>query len=318
MKLKIVFCGTPEFAVPSLQALLNSRHQLTAVYTQPDRPAGRGQRLTASPIKELALANQLAIYQPETLKNPVEVQQLQNLAPDLLVVVAYGLLLPKSVLAIPRYGAINVHPSLLPRWRGSTPIQSAILAGDTSTGVSIIQLTPRMDAGPILFQTHYPLNFQETSGQLHDALAEQGAQALLATLDLLTVQGWQGTPQDENQATYTQKISKSDAQIDWQRPADELARMIRAYNPWPVTFTHFQENILRIWEAVALPATEEKGYPPGNLVKADPAGIDIATGKGLLRLLTVQLAGGRSISVADFIRGHRQHLQVGITHFREH
>lgn len=315
MKLKIIFCGTPEFAAPSLHKLLDSRHEVVAVYTQPDRPAGRGRHLTASPVKSLALAHHLKIYQPETLNNPSEQQLLQDLAADVMVVVAYGLLLPKKVLAIPRFGAINVHPSLLPRWRGATPIQSAILSGDACTGVSIIQLTPRMDAGPVLYQTTYPLTSQETSGQLHDTLAQLGAQALLTTLDLVTPQGWDGENQNEGQVTYTRKISKNDGLIDWRQPAEQLARAVRAYHPWPVAFTYFQGKLLRIWQAEALRGATS--LPPGTLANVSDAGIEVVTGNGLLRLLTVQLPGGRPLSVTDFIRGQRQHLQTGITHFTQ-
>lgn len=301
--------------MPSLQALIDSAHKIIAVYTQPDRPSGRGQQLTPTPVKSLALAHHLPVYQPDNLREAAEQQILRDLAPDLMVVVAYGLLLPKNVLSIPRWGAINIHPSLLPRWRGATPIQSVILAGDRSTGVSIIQLTPRMDAGPILYQTTHPLTEQETSGQLHDQLAVAGAQALLATLDLLTDQGWQGQPQDELHATYTQKIAKTDAEIDWQKPAIELARAVRAYHPWPIAFTHFQDKILRIWQAQALPGVSQ--LPPGTLVNIENSGLDIATGQGLLRLLQIQLPGGRPIAVADFIHGQRRNLHIGLTCFRK-
>lgn len=315
MRLKIIFCATPEFAVPSLEALLDSRHKVIAVYTQPDRPAGRGRHLTTTPVKNVALAHQLPVYQPENLQDSAELQKLQDLDADLMVVVAYGLWLPQKVLAIPRYGAINVHPSLLPRWRGATPIQSTILAGDETTGVSIIQLTPRMDAGPLLYQTTDQLHTKETSGTLHDKLAERGAKALLSTLDLLDNTGWKGTPQDEKKATYTRKISKSDAKIDWRQSAVELDRAVRAYHPWPIAFTYFQGKILRIWQAQALSTVTH--FPPGVLENFENAGIDIATGRGVLRLLTVQLPGGRPISVADFIHGHSQHLQTGMTRFEE-
>ena len=311
MTLKIIFCGTPEFAAPSLEALLNSRHQVIAVYTQPDRPAGRGQLLTASPVKKLALNHHLPVYQPESLRDLPEQQKLRDLQADLMVVVAYGSLLPKAVLEIPRYGAVNVHPSLLPRWRGSTPIQSAILAGDEITGVSIIQLTPRMDAGPILLQTPYPLSGQETSGQLHDILAAQGAQALLNSLELLAANALRAIPQNEQLATYTRKISKNDAQIDWRLPASELARAVRAYHPWPVAFTHLEGKILRIWQAEARPKNHE--WPPGTVANIENAGVDIATGAGSLRLLEVQWPGGKPVSVANFIRGQAQHWRAGIT-----
>jgi methionyl-tRNA formyltransferase len=312
MKLKIIFCGTPEFAVPALQALLDAGQEIAAVYTQPDRPAGRGRQLTAGPVKTLALKYNLPVLQPETLRDPVEQQHLQELKPDLMVVVAYGLLLPKKILAIPRFGAINIHPSLLPRWRGATPIQSAILAGDRETGVSIIQLIPRMDAGPVIFQTRYPLRGQETSGQLHDALAQQGAQDLIAALAALTIDGWHGKPQDESQVTYTQKIAKSDAQLDWSKSAEELARRVRAYHPWPVAFAHFQQQVLRIWQAQALPGSSLAS--PGTVVNIENNSLDVATGNGLLRLITVQLPGGRPISVADFLHGYRQQLIIGLTH----
>lgn len=314
MVLKIIFCGTPEFAVPGLQALIHSPHEILAVYTQPDRPAGRGQQLTATPVKTLALAHHIPVYQPENLREVSEQQTLRDFAPDLMVVVAYGLLLPKNVLAIPRLGAINIHPSLLPRWRGATPIQSVILAGDECTGVSIIQLTSRMDAGPILYQVAYPLTQQETSGQLHDQLATLGAQALLTTLNLLTDNGWQGQPQDEQHATYTQKIAKSDAQIHWQKPAVELARAVRAYHPWPVAFTYFQDKILRIWQAQALPGNSK--MTPGTVVNIENSGLDIVTGNGLLRLQEVQLPGGRPIAVRDFIHGQQRNLQKGVTCFK--
>lgn len=314
MSLKIIFCGTPEFAVPALQMLLTTQHPLLAVYTQPDRPAGRGRHSTPSPIKKWAATHQLPVYQPESLANAEERQRLQELNPDLLVVVAYGLLLPKAVLKIPRYGAINVHPSLLPRWRGSTPIQSAILNGDEVTGVSIIQLTPRMDAGPILLQIPYTLNNRETSGELHDILAHRGAEALSDTLHLLMTNTLKPTLQDERMATYTHKILKNDAQIDWEQPAEQLVRAVRAYSPWPVAFTHLEGQLIRIWQAQALP--QNVSGPPGTIVNVENAGIDVATGAGLLRLQRLQWPGGKPLSVADCLHGQRcRHWQIGVSRF---
>lgn len=310
MSLKILFCGTPEFAVPSLLALIHSEHEIIGVLTQPDRPSGRGRQLTPSPTKTLAIHHDLPVYQPENLRDLSQQQLLKNLNPDLIAVVAYGLILPKAVLNLAPYGAINVHPSLLPRWRGATPIQTVILQGEEKTGVSIIQLTPRMDAGPILFQSIFPLDSSFTSGHLHECLAQQGAHDLLITLELLIKGDVKAIPQDEQLATYTQKISKEDAHIQWQEPADLIARKIRAYNPWPVAFTYFQGKMLRIWQAQAIPDSIRQ--PPGSIVNIENQGIDIATGAGVLRLQTVQLSGGRQISVADFIRGQGQHLHLGI------
>jgi methionyl-tRNA formyltransferase len=229
-------------------------------------------------------------------------------------VVAYGLILPQKVLAIPRFGAINLHPSLLPRWRGATPIQSAILAGDAQTGITIIQLNSQMDAGPVIYQTVTALDAAVTSGKLHNDLAQQGAQALLSALDLLTPTGWPAAaPQDDQQATYTRKITKSDGQIDWRQSATQLDRNIRAYHPWPVAFTHFHDKILRIWQAQVVPGAAAS--PPGTLIHCAADRLDVATGEGILRILTVQLPGGRPISVADFMHGQRQHLHPGVTRF---
>jgi methionyl-tRNA formyltransferase len=306
MKLRIIFFGTPEFAVPSLQALLDSSHDIVAVYTQPDRPAGRGQKYSASPVKKLAEQYQLAIFQPENLRDPMIQEELAHLRADVMVVVAYGLILPKAVLNKTRFGALNVHPSLLPHWRGATPIQSALLAGDEMTGVSIIQLTPKMDAGPILHQSFYKIN-KENSGQLHQALANQGAQDLLITLDSLAANRIQPQNQNETDATYTGKINKADAQINWNKPASLLEREVRAYNPWPVSFTHFAGTTLRIWDAQAV--SSPHSLSPGSLIYYDHHQLLVAAAEDGLSLLTVQLAGSRAVSVVEFIRGQHQQLR---------
>jgi methionyl-tRNA formyltransferase len=308
MKLKIIFFGTPEFAVPCLQALIDSPHQIVAVFTQPDRPSGRGQKTSFSPVKKVAQAHQLTVYQPETLRDSIVQEQLINLQADVMVVVAYGLILPKAVLNMTRLGALNVHPSLLPRWRGAAPIQATLLAGDEMTGVSIIQLTPKMDAGPILHQSLYKIN-QENSGQLHDSLAERGRQDLLVTLDLLSTNRANPHIQNEAEATYTRKINKADAQIDWHKSALQLEREVRAYNPWPVAYTSFQEKSIRIWEAQAV--QDDHSLQPGSLFYYDNRRLVVAAAKGGLSLLTVQLAGARMVSVAEFIQGYRQHFDYG-------
>lgn len=305
MSFKVIFFGTPAFAVPCLQALLDSSHQVVAVYTQPDRPAGRGQKSCASPVKVLAESHHLVIYQPESLREPSVQSQLAALNADVFIVVAYGLLIPQSILNLTRYGALNVHPSLLPRWRGATPIQSAILAGDATTGVSVIRLTSKMDAGPILYQSSCPMQGQ-TSGRMHDILAQQGAQDLLLTLDLLGANRAPAKIQNEADATYTRKINKEDAKIDWRKSARLLEREIRAYNPWPVAYTDFFGKNLRIWEAQAV--TDFHTNNPGSVLYSDNRHLIIATGEGGLSLVTVQLAGGRAVSVAEFIQGQRQHI----------
>lgn len=308
MSFKVIFFGTPEFAVPSLQALLHSSHRVAAVYTQPDRPCGRGQKSSASPVKVMAELHHLPVYQPESLQGLTVQSQLAELNADIFVVVAYGLLIPKSILKLTPYGALNVHPSLLPRWRGATPIQSAILAGDPLTGVSIIQLTSKMDAGPILYQSTYPLK-DENSAKLHDILAKQGASALLTTLELLANNQIKAEIQNEADATYTRKINKIDAKIDWRKSASQLVREIRAYNSWPVSYTDFAGKNLRIWEAQAV--TQVHSKPPGSVLYLDNRQLIIASGDGGLSLITVQLPGSRAVSVGEFIQGQRQLIRSG-------
>lgn len=312
-KLKIIFAGTPEFALPSLDALLNSAHEISAVYTQPDRPAGRGRQMTASPVKKLAIAKQCTVLQPETLRNSATQQQLQNYQPDLVVVVAYGLILPEAVLTIPRYGCVNVHASLLPRWRGAAPIQRAIIAGDSQTGITIMQMATGLDTGDILLQTECEINPNDTAKLLHDRLAVQGANALITYLDLLLTQQLKPEVQDITHACYADKIVKAEAKLDWQRSAIELDRYVRAFNPWPVAFTtvpvlkNSNDHIMRIWHAK--PETINHTAKPGTIITIDPDGIDIACGTGVLRLSEVQFSGGKPLSAREVTNG--KHLEIG-------
>ncbi|HEX4044656.1 MAG TPA: methionyl-tRNA formyltransferase [Gammaproteobacteria bacterium] len=306
--LNIIFAGTPAFAAVALAALLKTTHRIVAVYTQPDRPAGRGLHLTASPVKTLALSAQLPLFQPASLKEAAEQAQLADLKADVMVVAAYGLLLPTAVLTIPRLGCINIHPSLLPRWRGAAPIQRTIFAGDKQTGVTIMQMDAGLDTGAILLQHPYTLTQNETSQTLHDQLAQIGAAALLETLEKigqLTPQ-----PQDNQLATYAQKISKEEALLDWSESSIRLEQKIRAFNPWPVAYCQWHGERLRIWQAVSH-ASQNLSIAPGTLIKASPTGLDIATGNGMLRLLQVQLPGGKIITAADFYHARQHDLIEG-------
>lgn len=307
--LKIVFAGTPSFAAIALEALVHSDHQVVAVYTQPDRPAGRGLKVTQSPVKESALLYQLPVYQPTSLKSSYEEDRLARFQADVMVVAAYAMLLPAPILRIPRLGCINIHPSLLPRWRGAAPIQRTIFAGDTITGVSIMQMDQGLDTGPILLQRQYVLDPEETSQSLHDKLAHLGADALIETLNLLAQSQIEAKPQDNTATTYAHKISKEEALIDWMRPAEELAYEIRAFNPWPVAYTSWNGQNLRIWKAKTI--VNDQQAEPRTIIHAGRDGIDIATGKGVLRLLEVQLPGGKILPIADFYNAKHDVLIVG-------
>jgi len=307
--MKIIFAGTPVFAEVALEALIHSSHQVVAVYTQPDRPAGRGLKTTASPVKKLAVSSNLPVFQPKSLKEESEHEQLVSFKADVMVVAAYGMLLPAAILTIPRLGCINIHPSLLPRWRGAAPIQRTIYAGDKETGVTIMQMDEGLDTGPILLQQPCKLAEDETSDSLHEKLAKLGARALVQALDLLTQGVIIPKPQDNDLATYAHKICKEEALIDWSQPALELEQEIRAFNPWPVAFTSWKGQNLRIWLAKKL--AQEHHATPRTILNVGRDGIDIATGKGVLRLLQVQLPGGKAIDVADFYNAHQRELVVG-------
>ncbi|WP_372017849.1 methionyl-tRNA formyltransferase [Pseudoxanthomonas sp. 10H] len=301
--MRIVFAGTPEFAVPSLRAAAR-QHEVVAVYTQPDRPAGRGRGLAASPVKLEAVARGIPVLQPESLRGAEPRQALRELAPDLMVVVAYGLILPRAVLAIPTHGCWNVHASLLPRWRGAAPIQRAIQAGDAETGVGLMQMEAGLDTGPVLLEQRTPIGPEETGGQLHDRLADLGAQVLADGLGLLRA-GLrpQPQPQPEDGITYAHKLDKAEARLDWGRPAEELARTVRAFNPWPVAEGMVAGERLRIHGAVAIEAGHDAA--PGTLLAAGRDGIDVACGRGALRLRVVQREGGRAITAADWLNARR-------------
>ena len=303
MSLRIVFAGTPDFAVSSLRAAAQ-RNEVVAVYTQPDRPAGRGRAMTASPVKLEALQRGLPVLQPETLKTQVSRDAMRALQPDLLIVVAYGLLLPQSILDIPRFGCWNVHASLLPRWRGAAPIQRAILAGDTETGVCLMQMEAGLDTGPVLLEQRLAIGPEETGGQLHDRLATLGAQVLADGLGLLRA-GMRPVPrpQPAEGATYARKLEKAEALLDWSQPADVLARKVRAFDPWPIAEGEIAGERVRIHRAVAI--AREGDAAPGAIVQAGREGIDIACGAGALRVRVLQRAGGKAITAADYLNARR-------------
>lgn len=306
MPLNIVFAGTPDFAAAHLRTLLESEHHIVAVYTQPDRPANRGKSLQASPVKQLAVEHDIEVYQPLNFKEAGDREALAALNADVMVVVAYGLLLPQSVLDIPKYGCINVHASLLPRWRGAAPIQRAVEAGDAESGVCIMQMDAGLDTGPVLVTRRFPLSEEETGGSLHDKLLDIGGPALLEALDQIAAGNCQPAIQPEEGVSYAHKFSKADAAIDWQRPAIEIERTIRAYNPFPVAHCGFEdkgkEQRLRIWQARALD-TETKRLP-GEIDQVNNDGLWVACGDGrLLHIESLQLPGKKAMSLKDLLNG---------------
>ncbi|MFQ1930745.1 methionyl-tRNA formyltransferase [Aeromonas veronii] len=308
-KLKLIFAGTPDFAARHLAALLSSDHEVVAVYTQPDKPAGRGQKLTASPVKELALAHNLPVYQPASLRKEEAQAELAALGADLMVVVAYGLILPKVVLDAPRLGCINVHGSLLPRWRGAAPIQRSIWAGDAETGVTIMQMDVGLDTGAMIRKVTCPIAADETSASLYDKLAELGPQALVDTINTMAAGETAAEVQDDALANYAEKLSKEEARIDWSMEAVAIERCIRAFNPWPISWFEVADQTVKVWQAAVIDS--DHGQPAGTLLKADKQGIDIATGKGVLRLLTLQPPGKKAMSVTDLLNSRRDWFEPG-------
>ncbi|NOZ09565.1 MAG: methionyl-tRNA formyltransferase [Gammaproteobacteria bacterium] len=304
MTLRIVFAGTPEFALVSLSAIHESEHELCAVYTQPDRPAGRGRAPRVSAVKDYAQRHHLSCFQPLTLA--AEAPRLASLDADIMVVVAYGLILPTAILATPRRGCINVHASLLPRWRGAAPIHRAIAAGDTTTGVSIMQMDPGLDTGAILAQKKIDIREDHTAATLHDELAQLGAQVLIDTLGQIESGGIVARVQDDTEACYAPKLTKAEAQLDWSRPADELARQVRALNPWPVAWTRWSGQVMRIWQAQATGlAGGARNGAPGTVLRVDAGGLCVATAEGGLLIERLQMPGGRPMAVPAFLNGHK-------------
>ena len=305
--LRLIFAGTPEFAAAALHALIDSPHEVIAVYTQPDRPAGRGRKLTPSPVKQLALQHQLPLFQPASLKTPEALAQLRALDADVMVVAAYGLILPPEVLQLPRCGCLNIHASLLPRWRGAAPIQRAILAGDTKTGITIMQMDRGLDTGPMLLKLSCPISRDDTAASLHDRLAELGASAIVTALEQLPT--LTAEPQDASAATYANKLTKQEAVLDWHGSAEQLDRQIRAFNPWPVAQTSAEGQTLRIW--ASQPLTDQAQASPGTIVRCDKQGIDVACGQGILRLTRLQPAGSKPMDIAAFLNGRPDWLTPG-------
>jgi len=305
--MRIVFAGTPEFAAQHLQALTDAGREVIAVYTQPDRPAGRGQKLMPSPVKQLALQHNIPVHQPQTLRDPAAQAELASLQADLMVVVAYGLILPQAVLDMPRLGCINSHASLLPRWRGAAPIQRAIEAGDAESGVTVMQMEAGLDTGPMLLKVRTPIAPDDTGGSLHDRLAALGSNAVVEAVSALEAGTLAGEIQDDSLATYAHKLNKDEARIDWTRPAVELERRVRAFHPWPICHSTLDGAAVKIHAAE--PGT---GHGvPGQIIDADKNGLDVACGEGSLRLTRLQLAGGKPLAFSDLFNSRREQFATG-------
>ncbi|MBE0486849.1 methionyl-tRNA formyltransferase [Marinobacter sp.] len=299
--MRIVFAGTPDFAATALKALLEAGHQVVGVYSQPDRPAGRGRKLMPSPVKQVALDADIPVFQPQSLKPEDAQQELAALQPDVMIVAAYGLILPKAVLDLPTHGCLNIHASLLPRWRGAAPIQRAIAAGDTNTGITIMQMDVGLDTGDMLLKVTTAIQPDDTGGSLHDRLADIGGAAIVETLTKLSKGPLIGEAQNDADANYAHKLSKEEGHIDWSRSASEIERLIRAFNPWPGTYSDLGDQRIRLHQARALEQNSDKA--PGTVLRREREGIDVACGNGTLRVTLVQLPGTRALSVNDLING---------------
>ena len=307
--MKIIFAGTPDFAVPALQMLLGSEHEVVAVYMQPDRPAGRGRKLQLGPVKSLALSADIPVFQPVNLKDEADIAQLKALDADLMVVVAYGLILTQEVLDIPKLGCLNIHGSLLPRWRGAAPINRAIMAGDKETGVTIMRVVQKLDAGDMLHKTVCAIGEHETATELHDRMMVMGAEGLRKTLELMQANQLNPEKQDEALVTYAHKLDKSESELDWAQSASDLARQVRGLNAWPVAQTKLENKVMRVWQAEVVAG--DSSATPGMILD-DKKHIDVATGEGVLRLLEIQMPGKKRMQVADFLNAHQvAGLQLG-------
>ncbi|QFU20445.1 methionyl-tRNA formyltransferase [Shewanella eurypsychrophilus] len=307
--LNVIFAGTPDFAARHLQALLDSEHNVIGVYSQPDRPAGRGKKLQASPVKILALEHDIPVYQPKSLRDEAAQQELASLNADIMVVVAYGLILPQIVLDTPKMGCINVHGSILPRWRGAAPIQRALWAGDKETGITIMQMDLGLDTGDMLLKTQLTIEDDDTSASLYEKLALQGPNALIQALAGLASSELKAEKQDESLANYAKKLSKEEAELDWSKSAEQLWREIRAFNPWPIShFTH-QDASIKIREAKVSGTSSDA--PAGTIISAGKDGIEIATGEGVLSLLNMQLPGKKPLSVGDILNSRGEWFTPG-------
>ncbi|MCG7200348.1 methionyl-tRNA formyltransferase [Marinobacter pelagius] len=307
--MRIVFAGTPDFAATALKALLATHHDIVGVYSQPDRPAGRGRKLMPSPVKQVALEADLPVFQPQNFRSPEAQQELAMLNPDVMIVAAYGLILPRTVLEIPAHGCLNIHASLLPRWRGAAPIHRAIAAGDRETGITIMQMDEGLDTGAMLLKTITPIHHDDTGGSLHDRLATMGGEAIVKAMALLEKGELSGEAQNDDQACYAHKLSKEEGHIDWHQDAAAIERLVRAFNPWPGTYTDLGKQRIRVHEARALAGSSNE--PAGTVIRREREGIDVACGDGTLRITRLQLPGARAQSVNDLINGGKQLLLPG-------
>lgn len=302
--LKIIFAGTPDFAAKHLAALLGTQHKIVGVLTRHDKPAGRGKKLTPSPVKVLAQEHDIPVFQPVSLRDAENQQWLKDRNADLMIVVAYGLILPQAVLDIPRLGCLNVHGSLLPRWRGAAPIQRSIWAGDAETGVTIMQMDAGLDTGDMLYKAVCPITADDTSATLYEKLAVTGPKALIHTVDMLSTGQCTPEKQDDTLANYAEKLSKEEARIDWQQDAAHIERCIRAFNPWPMSYFMVQEQLIKVWQAEVI--DDSQGKQPGTIISADKNGICIATGNGILNITQLQPPGKKAMSAQDILNSRRE------------